>query len=172
MMRKVIFPGRTGAAILLAASWMVPGDQVALAGPGSETWGTLPSDTRIVGVDAALEDVKAHAGPVAIEGVVSTVFTERRAFTLIDRKEFSSCGVTTCAENSVPVRVPEYEFQGALPQERDTVLVIGELEPQGKGFRLQVQEVRGVGGLLIRRTGEPPAGRETIREHERKLAEE
>lgn len=146
-----------GLAITVAAALFAQAEPGSPAKPVASAWRDVPPQTKVVGVDAVAKDAKAHVGKVAIEGIVSKVFSERGAFTLIDLSEFSACGVTSCAENSVPVMVPKNEFQGDLPKERDTVLVLGDLDVQGKGYRFLVQEVRTKDKTLLKRA-RPAAG--------------
>lgn len=103
----------------------------------------LPADApKRCGVDALSKTPEAFEGQVVLEGVVARVLASRRTFTLIDTKELASCGVTSCAEYSVAVQVPEPDYKGALPQERDVALVLGEIVPLEKGYHFYVSEVR------------------------------
>jgi hypothetical protein len=112
---------------------------------------------KTVGVDAVAKDPKRHAGRIAVEGVVARVMAERGAIVLIDTTEFAACGTTTCAEYSVPVRVPKGEFQGELPKVKETVVAIGDLQPLEKGYRFTVHEVRRGGKAILSRTKAPSA---------------
>lgn len=141
-------------AAILAVSGCTSNPSPSDVGPAAETpaWGGLPADLKVVGVDAVAKDPKWHAGKVAVAGVVSKVFAERGAFNLIDTAEFAACGTTTCAEYTVPVLVPKDEFRGELPREKQTVLAVGEVRPNGKGYSFVIQEVRGAGGVILART--------------------
>lgn len=97
---------------------------------------------KVYGVEAVVKDPAAHAGPIAVEGVVAKVIASRGTFTIIDVREFASCGVTTCAEFTVPISVPQAEYRGTLPKEKDQVVAFGELVPLDKGFRFTVGEVK------------------------------
>lgn len=154
----------TGALTLVLVAALVisgcgDGKKSASTGPGTEsaasTSANLPTDAKVVGVDAVAKDPKKHAGRVAIEGVVAKVFTVRGAFNLIDVTEFAACGTTDCAEYSVPVLVPKDEFQGDLPKEKETVLVIGDVQPNEKGYLFVVQEVRRKDATILSRTKAP-----------------
>lgn len=153
------FIGLTGGVVAAAAALLVaagctnnPSPPEGKAGAQTPSRDNLPADLKVVGVDAVAKDPKGHAGRVAVEGVVSKVFADRGAFNLIDPAEFAACGKTTCAEYTVPVLVPTDEFRGDLPKEKDIVLAIGEVRPNGKGYTFVIQEVRGAGGVLLART--------------------
>lgn len=140
----------------------IHGDEVATtprATDGSEHVASAPPAIETVGVDAVAKDPTAHGGPIAIEGVVGQVVQSRGAFTIIDVAEFKMCGVTTCARYSVPVMVSPEEFEGTLPENKQTVVVIGELEPLEAGYRLLVDEVRRGSTVILRRTAERDRGR-------------
>jgi len=77
----------------------------------------------ILGVDTLMRNVERHRGVVRVQGVVSAVSEKDHTLALIDVKEFQECGVTTCASLQLPVR-----WEGALPAQRDMVLVSGEVK--------------------------------------------
>lgn len=95
-----------------------------------------------IGVDALMADPKAHAGKVAITGVVARVFPKTGSFVLIDAKEYAACGSLTCAEVTLPIQTPIESFTGELPQPKDTVVVFGEVTPLEKGLTLTVVSVK------------------------------
>lgn len=150
----------TKVKVLLAAGLFVVPAMALVAGCAREETGAEPveaaaspgaPDVRSVGVDAVAKDPKAHAGRVGIDGVVAQVFAERGAFTMIDTAEFEECGETGCAEYVLPVEVPTSAFTGELPKSGETVLVIGTVEPNEKGYRFLVEEVRRDGKPLVRK---------------------
>lgn len=166
MKNRVIFAAGGHALVVVAAlvvSGCGDGKKSASPGPGTEgapsTWTNLPADVKLVGVDAVAKDPKKHAGRVAVEGVVAKVFAARGAFNLIDVTEFAACGRTDCAEYTVPVLVSKDEFQGDLPKEKETVLVIGDVQPNEIGYQFVVQEVRRRDSTLLSRT-KPPSGKQ------------
>ncbi len=79
------------------------------------------------GVDDFMKNVDRYQGKVSLEGVVSAVAPKQHAVTLIDAKEFQACGVTTCAQLTLPV-----QWRGPMPAMGDLVRVTG-----------QAQEVKG-----------------------------
>lgn len=159
-MRNKVMLAAGGLALVVIAALVISGcndgkkSNSKEAGSAS-TWANLPTDAKVVGVDAVAKDPKKHAGRVAIEGVVAKVFAARGAFSLIDVTEFAACGTTDCAEYSVPVLVPKDEFQGDLPKEKETVLAIGEVQPNEKGYAFVVQEVRRKDATVLSRTKAP-----------------
>ncbi len=82
---------------------------------------------KILGVDEFMKNVDRYQGRVNLEGVVSAVAPEQQALSLIDAKEFQACGVTTCAQLTLPV-----QWRGPMPAVRDLVRLEG-----------QAQEVKG-----------------------------
>ncbi len=87
----------------------------------------LHADEAILGVDNFMKNVDRYRGKVSLEGVVSAVAPEQQAISLIDATEFQACGVTTCAQLTLPV-----QWRGPMPAVRDLVRLEG-----------QAQEVKG-----------------------------
>lgn len=117
-----------------------------------------PADTsvpKVVGVDVVAQDPKAHAGQIAVEGIVAKVLAERGAVVLIDKAEFEACGTLDCAMYSVPLIVPKDQFEGELPKLKEKVVALGELQPSGKGYTFTVREVRREGKRIMTRTKPP-----------------
>ena len=150
--RLILFPLFTLLASCGAEEVAAPAKAPSTV-PGA-TGASLPGARR-VGVDAVAKDPKAHAGLVAIEGVVGQVFKSRGSFTMIDVAEFEQCGTVDCAEYSVPVQVPKEEFEGELPKSEETVVAIGDVQPLEKGYRFVVQEVQRKDKRILRRTKDP-----------------
>ncbi len=86
-----------------------------------------PSIQAVSGVDEFMKNVDRYQGKVSLEGVVSAVVPEQQAVSLIDAKEFQACGVTTCAQLTLPI-----QWRGPTPAVGDLVRVEG-----------QAQEVKG-----------------------------
>ncbi len=82
---------------------------------------------KVLGVDEFMKNVDRYQGKVSLEGVVSAVVAEQQAISLIDTKEFRACGVTTCAQLTLPV-----QWRGPMPAVSDQIRVEG-----------QAQEVKG-----------------------------
>ncbi len=85
------------------------------------------SSPKVLGVDDFMKNVDRYRGKVSLEGVVSAVAPEQQAISLIDRGEFQACGVTTCAQLTLPV-----QWRGPAPSMGDLVRIEG-----------QAQEVKG-----------------------------
>jgi hypothetical protein len=85
------------------------------------------SPKKVLGVDDFIKNVDRYRGKVTLEGVVSALTPEQQAISLIDSGEFQTCGVTTCAQLTLPV-----QWRGPLPAVGDQVSVEG-----------QAQEVKG-----------------------------
>ena len=75
----------------------------------------------VSGVDDFMKNVNRYRGKVSLEGVVSAVALEHQAVSLIDAKEFQTCGVTTCAQLTLPV-----QWRGPMPAVGDLVRVEGQ----------------------------------------------
>ena len=88
---------------------------------------TSASSKATLGVDEFMKNVDRYRGTVSLEGVVSAVAPEQQAISLIDSGELQACGVTTCAQLTLPV-----QWRGPMPAVRDLVRVEG-----------QTQEVKG-----------------------------
>lgn len=86
--------------------------------------GELPIPGAVYGVESLM---RSGIGPspetVVVEGVVSTIAPADKMFALIDTSEFETCGVTTCAELTLPVR-----WDGAMPGERETIRATGTIQ--------------------------------------------
>ncbi len=78
---------------------------------------------KVLGVDDFMKNVDRYRGKVSLEGVVSTVAPEQKAVSLIDAKEFQACGVTTCAQLTLPV-----QWRGPMPAVRDLVRIEGQAQ--------------------------------------------
>ncbi len=86
------------------------------------------SNQVTLGIDDFMKDVDRYRGKVSLQGVVSAVTPEQQAVYLIDAKEFQACGVTTCAQLTLPV-----QWRGSNPAVSDLVRVEGQVkEVKGK----------------------------------------
>jgi hypothetical protein len=79
------------------------------------------SPQAVSGVDDFMKNVDRYRGKVSLEGVVSAVSPEQQAVSLIDAKEFQACGVTTCAQLTLPV-----QWRGPMPAVGALVRVEGQ----------------------------------------------
>lgn len=79
-----------------------------------------------LGVDELMKNVDKHKGEVDLEGIVSAAAKGR--VSLIDCGEVEKCGVTTCAELTLPV-----EWAGTPPEVKQRVRLHGKVhEAKGK----------------------------------------
>jgi hypothetical protein len=81
------------------------------------------SPQAVSGIDAFMKNVDRYQGKISLEGVVSAVALEQQAIFLIDAKEFQTCGVTTCAQLTLPV-----QWRGPMPAVGDLVRVEGQAQ--------------------------------------------
>jgi hypothetical protein len=86
------------------------------------------SSPKVLGVDDFMKNVDRYRGQVSLEGVVSAVAPEQQGISLIDPGELQACGVTTCAQLTLPV-----QWRGPMPVLGDLVRIEGQArEVQGK----------------------------------------
>jgi hypothetical protein len=91
--------------------------------PGLQAGEAAASRQAILGVDEFMKNVDRYRGKVSLEGVVSAVTPEQQAISLIDGGEFQACGVTTCAQLTLPV-----QWRGPLPAVGDQVSIEGQAQ--------------------------------------------
>lgn len=97
-------------------------------GAGLQAAETAVSPQKVLGVDEFMKNVDRYPGKVSLEGVVSGVAPDSAAISLIDCGEFQACGVTTCAQLTLPV-----QWSGPLPGVGDRVKIAGQTkEVKGK----------------------------------------
>jgi len=101
---------------------------VSSMGQGLQAGEVAASPQKVLGVDDFMKNVDRYRGKVSLEGVVSAIAPEQQAISLIDGGEFQACGVTTCAQLTLPV-----QWRGPMPALRDLVIIEGQAqEVQGK----------------------------------------
>jgi hypothetical protein len=93
---------------------------------------TPNGSSKVVSVDELAKNPEGLRGEFVLRGVVAGVRKDQGVFAVIDSREFESCGVLTCAANTIPVK-----FDGVLPAPKTIVEITGRV-------------VRGDGGLVIR----------------------
>jgi len=98
-----------------------------VSSPGLQAGAAAASRQAILGIDEFMKNVDRYRGKVSLKGVVSAIAPEQQAISLIDSGEFQACGVTTCAQLTLPV-----QWRGRMPAVSDLVRVEG-----------QTQEVKG-----------------------------
>jgi hypothetical protein len=101
-----------------------PGGSLAL--PMAYASDSKPDAT--LGVEQLMIDVDNFRGEIRVEGVVSSVVPAKQMLSLIDTREFEECGITTCAQFTLPVH-----WGGSMPAVEDTVRIDGTVkELEGK----------------------------------------
>jgi len=101
---------------------------VSSMGQGLQAGEVAASSKKVLGVDDFMKNVDRYRGRVSLEGVVSAVAPEQQVISLIDSGEFQACGVTTCAQLTLPV-----QWRGPIPAVLDLVRVEGQAkEVKGK----------------------------------------
>lgn len=84
------------------------------------------SKATSIGVDELMKNVDEHRGDVIVQGIVSAAAPGR--LSLIDVGEVEKCGVTTCAELTLPV-----EWSGTPPAVKQRLRLRGKVrEGDGK----------------------------------------
>ncbi|MFA4903931.1 MAG: hypothetical protein WC600_14455 [Desulfobaccales bacterium] len=91
--------------------------------PGLQAGEAAASPQAILSVDEFMKNTDRYRGKVSLEGVVSAVTPEQQAISLIDSGEFQTCGVTTCAQLTLPV-----QWRGPLPAVGDQVSIEGQAQ--------------------------------------------
>lgn len=108
----------------------------------------LADGTEVKVIEASVldGDPKAYSGLVAISGEVATVYADKGTFTLKDCAKDDDCKTTDscgcCSKAQVPVRLELKDYDGALPEAAQDVIVIAEVSPTETGYSLAVREVR------------------------------
>ncbi len=92
-------------------------------GHGFEASEVAASPQAVSGIDDFMKNVDRYPGKISLEGVVSAVGPEQQTTSLIDAKEFQNCGVTTCAQLTLPV-----QWRGPMPAVGDLVRVEGQAQ--------------------------------------------
>ncbi len=103
--------------------------------------GTAPGSQSdlIVNVDDLMKDPDHYAGIVRLEGVVSGILPGEQKLTLIDTREYLSCGEITCASLILPIR-----WSGIMPKPADTVRITGEIKEIDKKLIFVAQAVENI----------------------------
>jgi hypothetical protein len=92
-------------------------------GQGRAAGEATASPQVVSGVDEFMKNADRYRGKVGLEGVVSAIVLEQQAISLIDAKEFQACGVTTCAQLTLPV-----QWRGPMPAMGDLVRIEGQAQ--------------------------------------------
>lgn len=121
--------------------WSVVGFIAVLLGAGlalgmGSKPGT-PGQSGALDVNSVASDPAAYKGTIQVQGIVSNVNTSDSTFSLIDSREYKTCGVLTCASKFVPVR-----YTGTPPKLKEELVVTGEMVSSPKGYVLERKELQ------------------------------
>ncbi len=95
--------------------------------------------TEVVNVDDLAGNPKGFQGEFLLRGAVAGVRKTDGVFAVVDSREFESCGVLTCALNTIPVK-----FDGELPAPRTIVKITGRVVQGEKGLIINAASVEAV----------------------------
>ena len=109
---------------------------------------TLADGTQAKVIAASLldSDPKANAGRVAIKGEVVQVFADKGTFVLKDCAKDEDCKTedycSCCSEAQMPIKLEMDQYAGQLPEAKQDVLVIADVNPTEAGYTRAVLEDR------------------------------
>lgn len=126
--------------IVFGMALVLLGTQSPVFGNGkSEATATdsAATDTTL-SVDALAKSPKSFAGrEIMVSGVVATVVSRQKVFTIIDQSEFEECNAVTCARYEIPI-----DFDGKLPEPKQVIVATGRLvQPQPGRFLFKAKRV-------------------------------
>lgn len=119
---------RTAILVILGVGVVVAAGVMVVKRPqkAPETIAHAAATPASIGVDELMKNVDKHRGEVVVEGIVSAA--EQGRVSLIDVGEVEKCGVTTCAELTLPV-----EWPGTPPMVKQRLRLRGKVrEADGK----------------------------------------
>ncbi|GBE35921.1 hypothetical protein BMS3Bbin07_00057 [bacterium BMS3Bbin07] len=109
-----------------------PVDEVVVA---AKTRGS----SEVVNVDDLANKPEDFKGEFVLRGAVAGVSKTDGVFAVVDSREFESCGVLTCALNTIPVR-----FNGELPEPKTIVEITGRVIRGENGLIINAESVKAV----------------------------
>ncbi len=95
--------------------------------------------TEVVNVDDLAGNPEGFKGEFVLRGAVAGVRKTDGVFAVVDSREFESCGVLTCALNTIPVK-----FDGELPAPKSIVEITGRVIRGEKGLIINAESVKAV----------------------------
>lgn len=117
----------------IAYAFMRDGAGMPVQQAAAESQGTVRKLVHVGELAAKPEDFK---GEILLRAAVAAVKESEGVMSVIDAREFKSCGVVTCAESYLPVK-----FTGKLPQTKTIVEITGHVGKTGKGFVFEASRV-------------------------------
>lgn len=94
------------------------------------------SARKVVQVDELAAKPEGFEGEIVLRAAVAGVKESEGVMSVIDSREFESCGVVTCAENYLPVKVA-----GKLPQPKTVVEITGHVVKTERGLVFEAKRV-------------------------------
>lgn len=94
---------------------------------------------KVVHVDELAAKPEDFKGEIVVRAAVAAVKEAEGVMSVIDSREFESCGVLTCAENYLPVK-----FTGKLPVPKTVVEITGRVAKTEKGLVFEAKRVDAV----------------------------
>ncbi len=91
---------------------------------------------KVVHVDELAAKPEEFNGEFVLRGVVAGVKESEGVISVIDSREYESCGVLTCAENYLPVKLT-----GKLPQPKTVVELTGRIVKSDKGLLFEASDL-------------------------------
>lgn len=95
--------------------------------------------SEVVNVDDLANKPEDFKGEFVLRGAVAGVSKTDGVFAVVDSREFESCGVLTCALNTIPVR-----FNGELPEPKTIVEITGRVIRGENGLIINAESVKAV----------------------------
>ncbi len=95
--------------------------------------------SEVVNVDDLAKKPEDFKGEFVLRGAVAGVRKTDGIFAVVDAREFESCGVLTCAINTIPVK-----FDGELPAPKSIVEITGRVIQGEKGLIINAEHVKAV----------------------------
>ncbi len=92
--------------------------------------------SQVVHVDELAQSYGDIKGKFVLRGVVAGVKKDEGIMALIDSREFETCGVLSCADNSIPVK-----YDGELPEPKTIIDVIGRVVQNDKGLIIEAEQI-------------------------------
>ncbi len=94
------------------------------------------ASSESVHVDELADSPERFDHEVTLRAVVSAVNKSQGVFSVIDSREFESCGVLTCAKHNLPVK-----FTGPLPEPKTVVEITGQVVESDRGLVFDAKRV-------------------------------
>lgn len=97
---------------------------------------TKDSRAAAVQVDDLADSPEKFKGEIYLKAAVARVSKGKGLFSVIDAREFESCGEVTCAKHYLPVK-----FTGELPKPETVIFITGEVVKTEKGLMFEAKRV-------------------------------